>query len=314
MTLGAALQSSACLLQEVCEARARLLRAREATGCLCTSEQAVFVTTLAQLLRGRLAAKTHVLQLLTRDLLLWQVCKWLWCSCCTRRPGDSRHVTFHAAARDPGCFCCGRCTRRWCSCCAATWQPARCARTPPPTCGNWCACNEFKKTCRVFTEAWPPSLAWVDGAPMVSHELAPCPAAPHFRMQFFHIYASWNLEPNTADNWALLRGAACAHPNSLVYVGGAPPHPQRETQNDPEIKMNAPHAVRCRPPAARACTWCAEAMDVTDCPVPRARIWALCARLQENLQTHASQDMMRAVSPFQSVQVEHFASLCATSH
>ncbi|KAK9834840.1 hypothetical protein WJX81_002870 [Elliptochloris bilobata] len=34
------------------------------------------------------------------------------------------------------------------------------------------------------------------------------------------------------------------HPNSLVYVGGAPPHPQREAWGDAEVKMNAPHAIR----------------------------------------------------------------------
>ena len=81
---------------------------------------------------------------------------------------------------------------------------------------QWCRCDESKKSCRVFTEAGLPSLTWVNDALMVSHELAPCPAAPHFRVQYFHIYASWNLEPNTAAKWALLRGTACAHPNSLV--------------------------------------------------------------------------------------------------
>ena len=52
-----------------------------------------------------------------------------------------------------------------------------------------CTCNEQANSrCRIFTEAWSACLAWLDGAPLASAELAPCPAAPHFRMQFFHMY------------------------------------------------------------------------------------------------------------------------------
>lgn len=69
-----------------------------------------------------------------------------------------------------------------------------------------CTCNEqANKACRVFTEAWPPSLTWVDGAPLFSHELQPCPDAPHFRLQFFHMYAGWTHEDNTRDNMVLVR-------------------------------------------------------------------------------------------------------------
>lgn len=63
-------------------------------------------------------------------------------------------------------------------------------------------------------------------------------------MQFFHIYVDWNLEPASKDNMVLLRGAACARPNSIVFNGGAPPHEERETREDVAEKMNAAHAVR----------------------------------------------------------------------
>ena len=61
--------------------------------------------------------------------------------------------------------------------------------------------------CRIHTEAWPTSLAWLDGAPLVSHELAPCPSAPAFRMQFFHMYHDWTHEANTRDAMVLVRTA-----------------------------------------------------------------------------------------------------------
>ena len=56
--------------------------------------------------------------------------------------------------------------------------------------------------CRIYTEAWPASLAWLEGAPLVSHEITPCPNAPHFRMQFFHQYADWTHEPASRDTVA----------------------------------------------------------------------------------------------------------------
>ena len=37
----------------------------------------------------------------------------------------------------------------------------------PPEHFAFCTCNEYHKNCRVFTEAWPRTLAWVDGAPLV---------------------------------------------------------------------------------------------------------------------------------------------------
>ena len=55
----------------------------------------------------------------------------------------------------------------------------------PPEHAAFCTCNEFHKNCRVFTEAWPASLTWVDGAPLVrtlarpqllGHTRHPCPA------------------------------------------------------------------------------------------------------------------------------------------
>ena len=114
----------------------------------------------------------------------------------------------------------------------------------PPEHRSFCTCNEFHRNCRVFTEAWPPTLKWVDGAPLFSREIAPCVSAPHFRMQFFHIYVEWNHEPSTRDNFAIMRGAACAAPNSIVLNGGAPPHEQKERLSDPWVKMDAGHAVR----------------------------------------------------------------------
>ncbi|KAK9846259.1 hypothetical protein WJX81_000214 [Elliptochloris bilobata] len=114
----------------------------------------------------------------------------------------------------------------------------------PPEHRAFCTCNEFSRNCRVFTEAWPPTLKWVDGAPLVSRPVAPCPSAPHFTMQFFHIYVDWNLEPASADNMALMRGAACARPNSIVFNGGAPPHEEREAWADTRFKMNSEHAIR----------------------------------------------------------------------
>ena len=69
-----------------------------------------------------------------------------------------------------------------------------------------CTCKEQGNAdCRIFTEAWPASLAWLDGAPLASHELAPCPAAPHFRMQFFHMYHDWIHTANTRDTMVLVR-------------------------------------------------------------------------------------------------------------
>ena len=80
-----------------------------------------------------------------------------------------------------------------------------------------CSCSEqANKACRVFTEAWPPSLTWVDGAPLVSHALAPCPDAPHFRLQFFHMYAGWTHEDNTRDNMILVRARPL--PNFRAYM------------------------------------------------------------------------------------------------
>ena len=68
-----------------------------------------------------------------------------------------------------------------------------------------CKCNEqANKACRVYTEAWPASLAWLDGAPLASHELQPCPDAPHFRLQFFHMYQGWTHEENTRDTMVLV--------------------------------------------------------------------------------------------------------------
>ena len=78
----------------------------------------------------------------------------------------------------------------------------------------------------------------------MSRPVAPCPSAPAFTMQFYHFYVDWNLEPASKDNMVLVRGAACARPNSIVFNGGAPPHEERETWEDVPEKMNIAHAVR----------------------------------------------------------------------
>lgn len=78
----------------------------------------------------------------------------------------------------------------------------------------------------------------------MSQPIAPCPSAPGFTMQFYHIYVDWNLEPASKDNMVLMHGAACMRPNSVVLNGGAPPHEERETWEDVAFKMNAEHAVR----------------------------------------------------------------------
>lgn len=74
--------------------------------------------------------------------------------------------------------------------------------------------------CRIYTEAWPVSLTWLDGAPLVSRELAPCPNAPEFRMQFFHMYHDWTHEANTRDAMVLVRPriAANSQPAALPYL------------------------------------------------------------------------------------------------
>ena len=73
-----------------------------------------------------------------------------------------------------------------------------------------CACREqVDPGCHIYTEAWPASLEWLDGAPLVSAELAPCPAAPHFRMQFFHMYHDWTHQASTRDTMALVRSRLC---------------------------------------------------------------------------------------------------------
>ena len=69
-----------------------------------------------------------------------------------------------------------------------------------------CSCNEQgDPACRIHTEAWPDNLAWMDGAPLVSHELAPCSNAPSFRMMFFHQYGDWIHEPASQDTMAQAR-------------------------------------------------------------------------------------------------------------
>ena len=84
----------------------------------------------------------------------------------------------------------------------------------PPDVVQRCACREQADPgCHIYTEAWPASLAWLDGAPLVSAELAPCPAAPHFRMQFFHTYHNWTHEASTRDTMALVRAR-------LLHEGG----------------------------------------------------------------------------------------------
>ena len=92
-----------------------------------------------------------------------------------------------------------------------------------------CACREQADLgCQIYTEAWPASSAWLDGAPLVSAELAPCPAAPHFRMQFFHMYHDWTHEASTRDTMALVpphldsgsKDALAASPAGL-FEGGA---------------------------------------------------------------------------------------------
>ena len=76
----------------------------------------------------------------------------------------------------------------------------------PPDVVQRCTCREQADPgCHIYTEAWPASTAWLDGAPLVSAELAPCPAAPHFRMQFFHMYHDWTHEAATRDTMALVR-------------------------------------------------------------------------------------------------------------
>jgi len=71
-----------------------------------------------------------------------------------------------------------------------------------------CTCNEQANAdCRIYTEAWPASLTWLKGAPLVSAELAPCPNAPRFTMQFFHTYAKWTHEAHSRDTMTLARPA-----------------------------------------------------------------------------------------------------------
>ena len=79
----------------------------------------------------------------------------------------------------------------------------------PPDVVERCACNEqANQACRIHTEAWPASLAWLKGAPLVSREIAPCPNAPGFRMQFFHQYADWTHEAASRDTMAQARPAS----------------------------------------------------------------------------------------------------------
>lgn len=68
--------------------------------------------------------------------------------------------------------------------------------------------------CRIYTEAWPASLTWLDGSPLVSRELALCPNAPDFRMQFFHMYHDWTHEANTRDTMVLVRSV----PSPVIHV------------------------------------------------------------------------------------------------
>ncbi len=49
---------------------------------------------------------------------------------------------------------------------------------------------------------------------------------------------------SSASARAQVRGIACQHPNSLVYVAGAPSHEQRESESDPWVKMEAGFSVR----------------------------------------------------------------------
>lgn len=93
-----------------------------------------------------------------------------------------------------------------------------------------CACREQAEPgCHIYTEAWPASPAWLDGAPLASAELTPCPAAPHFRMQFFHTYHDWTHEASTRDTMALVRARPCkteekgrpASPACLCKLGAA---------------------------------------------------------------------------------------------
>jgi len=41
-----------------------------------------------------------------------------------------------------------------------------------------------------------------------------------------------------------VRGIACQHPNSLVYVAGAPAHGQRDQDGDPWVKMEGNFSER----------------------------------------------------------------------
>ena len=41
-----------------------------------------------------------------------------------------------------------------------------------------------------------------------------------------------------------VRGIACQHPNSLVYVAGAPTHGQRDKDGDPWLKMDGSFSER----------------------------------------------------------------------
>jgi len=76
-----------------------------------------------------------------------------------------------------------------------------------------CECNEQgNRDCRIYTEAWPLSLTWLDGAPLVSRELAPCPNAPDFRLQMFHTYWDWTHEVNARDTMTLARPARVRPP------------------------------------------------------------------------------------------------------
>ena len=80
-----------------------------------------------------------------------------------------------------------------------------------------CKCKEqANKDCRLYTEAWPPSLAWLDGAPLLSAELRPCAGAPDFRMQFFHMYQGWTHEDSMRDHMILVRAPAPPLPAARV--------------------------------------------------------------------------------------------------
>ncbi len=89
-----------------------------------------------------------------------------------------------------------------------------------------CKCNEQgNRDCRIYTEAWPLSLTWLDGAQLVSRELAPCPNAPDFRLQMFHTYWDWTHEINARDTMTLARPARVALTLTLSRARPSKPPP-----------------------------------------------------------------------------------------